>query len=88
MSMQDQIHEKLSEAFSPSVLDVIDESEQHRGHGGWREGGETHFRVVMTSESFTGMSRVNRQREVNRLLSEELASTIHALAMELRAPGE
>ncbi|MEM9098393.1 MAG: BolA family protein [Pseudomonadota bacterium] len=88
MSMQTTIHEKLSTAFAPSVLEVIDESEQHRGHGGWREGGETHFRVVMTAPEFAGMSRVNRQRAVNKLLAQELATTVHALAMELKAPGE
>lgn len=88
MSMQVQIHEKLSAALQPSHIEVIDESEDHRGHGGWREGGETHFRVVMTAARFEGMSRVNRQREINKLLAEELATTVHALAMELKAPGE
>ncbi|MEM6906021.1 MAG: BolA family protein, partial [Pseudomonadota bacterium] len=62
--------------------------EDHRGHGGWREGGETHFRVRMTSPAFTGQSRVARQRAVNKVLAEEMATTVHALAMELKAPGE
>ncbi|MEM8793578.1 MAG: BolA family protein [Pseudomonadota bacterium] len=88
MSMQTQIHKKLSAEFAPIALEVIDESEQHRGHGGWREGGETHFRVMMTTDSFAGVSRVGRQRAVNKILAEELATTVHALAMELKAPGE
>lgn len=88
MTMALQIETKLRAAFEPHSLDVIDESEEHRGHGGWREGGETHFRVRMTSAAMSGLSRVERQRAVNRCLTEELATTVHALAMELKAPGE
>ena len=88
MSMKTQIEDKLQAAFQPEMLEVIDESEQHRGHGGWREVCETHFKVRMTSTSFTGQSRVNRQRAVNKCLSDELASSVHALAMELRSPED
>ncbi|MEM9139648.1 MAG: BolA family protein [Pseudomonadota bacterium] len=88
MSMKERITRKLNEAFTPETLEVIDESEQHRGHGGWREGGETHFRVRMTAHVFVDQSRVNRQRAVNTCLAEELATTVHALAMELRAPND
>lgn len=88
MSMQKTITERLQAAFTPDHLEVLDESEDHRGHGGWREGGETHFRVRMTSPAFDGQSRVARQRAVNQELAEELKEQIHALAMELRAPGE
>lgn len=77
------IEAKLQEAFSPQVLEVIDESEQHRGHGGWREGGSTHFRVVMQSARFDGMSRVARSRAVHKVLSDELEGGVHALALEL-----
>lgn len=86
MSMQAQIESKLRDAFAPYELQVIDESEQHRGHGGWREGGETHFRVRMQSAAFAGQTRVARQRAVNTCLAEELATSVHALAMELSAP--
>lgn len=88
MSMQAQIESKLRDAFAPQVLEVIDESEQHRGHAGWREGGETHFRVHMVAAAMAGKSRIERQRAVNRCLAEELASTVHALAMDLRAPQD
>ena len=74
---------KLRAAFAPTALEVLDESEQHRGHGGWREGGETHFRVRMTAAAFDGVSRVERQRAVNRALADELAGPVHALALEL-----
>lgn len=85
MSMQQTITDKLTAAFAPSFLNVIDESENHRGHGGWREGGETHFRVQITAEKLQDMSRVNQHRAINEVLAGELASTIHALAIEVRA---
>ncbi|MEM0987887.1 MAG: BolA family protein [Pseudomonadota bacterium] len=88
MTMADRIQSKLTQVFAPESLEVIDESEQHRGHGGWREGGETHFRVRMISDSFTGQSRLARQRAVNTCLADEFADGVHALAMELRAPND
>ncbi len=81
------MREKLQAAFDPSALEVIDESEQHRGHGGWREGGETHFRVRITAQAFDGQSRVAAQRAVNKVLADELAGPVHALALELRGAG-
>jgi BolA protein len=88
VSTAEIIEKKLKTAFDPEVIELTDESEKHRGHGGWREGGETHFHLRMVSASFAGQSRVQRQRAVNRILAEELAGKVHALAMELRAPGE
>jgi BolA protein len=88
VSVTEIITEKLKNAFDPANFELIDESESHRGHGGWREGGESHFRLRMTSASFAGQGRVQRQRAVNKVLAEELAGPIHAFAMELRAPGE
>jgi BolA protein len=84
MSMSSTIQDKLQAAFAPSLLQVIDESEQHRGHGGWREGGETHFRVVIRSAQFDGMSRVARQRAVYGALREEMAGPVHALALDVQ----
>jgi BolA protein len=79
------IHRKLNEAFAPTRLEVVDESEAHRGHGGWREGGETHFRVVMRAPALAGLSRVARSRAVHKVLAEELAGRVHALALDLGA---
>ena len=81
------IEAKLRVAFAPETLEVIDESEQHRGHGGWREGGATHFRVVMRTAAFDGMSRVARSRAVHAVLRDELAGGVHALALELHGTG-
>ena len=88
MKVKDAISRKLNDALAPSSLSVIDESEQHHGHGGWREGGETHFRVNVVSAAFADKSRVERHRIVNGLLAEELAGRVHALAISAKAPGE
>ena len=88
MSTAQIIEKKLKDAFDPEVFELTDDSEKHRGHGGWREGGETHFHLHMVSAKFTGQGRVQRQRAVNKVLAEELVGLVHALAMELRAPGE
>lgn len=88
MTVAETIERKLRDAFAPVSFDLLDESEKHRGHGGWREGGETHFRLRMTAAAFAGQSRVARQRAVNKVLADELAGPVHAFAMELSAPGE
>ena len=88
MSVRERIEAKLTEAFQPEALEVRDDSERHRGHGGWREGGETHFHVTMTASAFAGEGRVARQRAVNRVLADELADRVHALGLTLKAPGE
>jgi BolA family transcriptional regulator, general stress-responsive regulator len=88
MSMRDHIAEKLRQAFQPERVEVVDESHLHHGHAGWREGGETHFRVRLVSAAFQGLSRVERHRRVNAALAEELRERVHALAIDARAPGE
>ena len=87
-AIAERITRKLTEAFAPQELKVIDESHQHQGHGGWREGGETHFRVNIVSEAFAGKSRLERHRLVNAALAQELADRVHALAIAAKAPGE
>jgi BolA protein len=88
MALKDWIAERLTEELSPSRLVVADESEQHRGHAGWRDGGETHFRLDIVSDAFAGKSRVERHRLVNSLLGEAFARGLHAVAIKARAPGE
>jgi BolA protein len=88
VSVKLQIEEKLSRAFQPESLRVVDESHLHAGHAGSRPGGETHFRVSVMSKSFAGKSRVERHRMVNTVLAEELAGPVHALAVHPAAPGE
>ncbi len=88
MPLQDWISATLRERLKPISLSVVDESHQHVGHGGWREGGETHFRLDIVSAAFQGKSRVERHRMVNDLLAEAFARGLHALAIKARAPGE
>ena len=88
MSTQDRIVEKLTKAFAPSGLDVIDESHLHEGHAAHRPGGETHFRVHIVSDAFVGKSRIARHRMVNETLAIELADRVHALAIHAKAPSE
>lgn len=77
----DEMRDRLA-ALAPTRLQVLDESESHRGHSGWREGGQTHFRVRMSAPGFAGMSRVQRHRLVHETLG-DIVPRIHALALEL-----
>lgn len=88
MSMQSLIEARLREALAPSRLAVIDESHLHAGHAGWREGGETHYRVEITADAFAGQSRVARHRLVNTALAEAFEKGLHALAIRAHAPDE
>lgn len=88
MSMSDRIRRKLKEAFGPVSIEVQDESHLHAGHAGARPGGESHFRVTIVAAAFDGMSRVDRQRRVYSVLSEEMAGPVHALALTIRTPKE
>jgi BolA family transcriptional regulator, general stress-responsive regulator len=84
----DLITEKLTEAFVPQSLEVVDESHQHEGHGGHQPGGESHFRVYIVSDAFWGKSRIERHRMINTALSRELQSGVHALAIHAATPEE
>ena len=88
MNMRQTITEKLHEAFTPESLDVQDESHLHEGHAGHRTGGETHFRIYIVSQAFKGKSRIERHRLINAALADELAASVHALAIHAQAPGE
>jgi BolA protein len=88
MRATDIITRKLTEAFAPESLRVIDESDRHAGHAGHRPGGETHFRLYIVSEAFRGKTRIERHRLVNTALAAELAGGVHALAIHAGAPGE
>jgi BolA protein len=88
MRTKDVITKKLTEAFAPQSLRVEDESHLHAGHAGHRRGGETHYRVYIVSDAFLGKSRIDRHRSVNAVLAQELAGSVHALAIHAAAPGE
>jgi BolA protein len=78
----------LEEALDPIHLVVNDDSERHRGHGGYNPAGESHFTVEIVATRFAGMNRVERQRAVNAALGDLLKERVHALAIRAKAPGE
>ena len=86
MSVKDEIHARLSAAFEPAELVVVDDSESHRGHAGYQEGGESHFNVHIRAQAFEGMSRIARHRSVHKALGAELVGRIHALALDIDTP--
>jgi BolA protein len=88
MRTVDLLTQKLTAAFTPQSLNVVDESHQHEGHAGARPGGQTHFRVYIVSASFKGKTRIERHRMINQALADDLAAGVHALAIHAAAPGE
>ena len=87
MTAADRITRKLTEAFRPDDLKVVDESHLHKGHAGHRPEGESHFRVKITAEAFKGKTRVETHRMVYEALKGEIARGVHALAIEAKAPA-
>ncbi len=83
-----RISAALTAAFAPDLVEVRDDSHLHAGHSGAREGGETHYGVLLVAASLEGKSRVDRSRAVHAVLAGELASGLHALALTLRTPAE
>ena len=83
MTVTQEITHKLQEAFAPRELDVVDDSESHRGHAGFQEGGESHFNVRIRADAFAGQSRIARHRAVHAALGKDLVGRIHALALDI-----
>ena len=82
MSVSTTIKKKLVEAFEPTRIDVIDESHLHAGHVGARPEGETHFRIIISSDFFSGKTRIEKQRKIYKVLVDELSGPVHALSIE------
>ena len=87
MTLADTIRTRLA-ALQPLSLELVDESEQHAGHSGWREGGGTHWRLAIVSPRFTGQNAVARHRMVYQAIGELMHNPIHALAITARTPEE
>ena len=88
MSVEETIREKLTAAFSPEALQVVNESHHHAGHAGSPGTGESHFSVRVVSPAFAGKSRLERHRMVNAVLADELAGKVHALAVAAMTPED
>ncbi|RVQ65971.1 BolA family transcriptional regulator [Croceicoccus ponticola] len=83
-----EIRQRLNAAFSPQTLVVSNDSANHRGHSGDDGTGESHFSVIIVADAFAGVSRLERQRMVNRALGDLPGQRVHALAIKASAPGE
>ena len=88
VSVADRLRTSLEDALRPMRLEIIDESARHHGHAGARPEGETHFRLLIVSEAFSGRSRIERQRMVHAAAAELLRSRIHALSIQALTPEE
>ncbi|HMI41933.1 MAG TPA: BolA family protein [Sphingomicrobium sp.] len=82
-----EMTKRLKAALAPTAIELIDDSEAHRGHAGHDERGESHFRLVIESAAFAGKSRVERQRMVYAALGDLLKDRVHALSITARPPG-
>jgi BolA protein len=79
---------RLNSSLSPTRIELVDESEQHRGHGGYNPAGESHFTLTIESAAFAGKNRVERQRLVYAALGDLMRERVHALSIKASAPGE
>ena len=84
MNYADLIEKKLRECFEPDLLKALDESELHRGHAGFKEGKQTHFRLVISAKNFEEMSRISRERAIHKALGSGIMQNIHALTIKFK----
>lgn len=84
MGIADLMAKQLTEAFAPTLLEIHDDSEKHRGHAGYQEGGESHWQIVISSAAFDGMNRLARHRAIHAALGKDIIGRIHALAIDIR----
>ena len=88
MSVEQEIRDRLTAAFAPEALEIVNDSHRHRGHAGAPGTGESHFTIKVVSAAFAGKSRLERHRMVNEVLAEALKGPVHALAIKALAPEE
>lgn len=86
--MATEMLRRLNSALTPTKLDLVDDSEQHRGHGGYNPAGESHFTLHIESPAFRGKTRVDRQRMIYSALGDLMRERVHALSIRASAPGE
>ena len=84
MGIADLMATRLTKAFAPTLLEIRDDSEKHRGHAGYQDGGESHWQIVISSAAFDGMNRLARHRAIHAALGKDIIGRIHALAIDSR----
>lgn len=88
MITEEYIQDKITQTMECSFIEVVDQSAAHKGHSGYREGGGSHFHVLVVSEAFEGLSKVKRHQKIYAALQEEMKQQIHALALKTMTPSE
>ena len=88
MTMDEIIKEKLQRALAPESIELYNDSHKHAGHAGDDGSGQTHYRLIIVSERFAGLGRIDRQRLVYETLKHEMQNGIHALNVKALAPSE
>ena len=83
MGLASEIESRLRAAFDVQELQIIDESEKHRGHAGYQDGGESHWHLVIKAEALTPMSRIARHRAIHNAIGKDIIARIHALSIEI-----
>ena len=83
MAVSDEMRDRLTKALSPTVLKIRDDSESHRGHAGFQEGGESHFHVTISADALSKLNRVARHRAIHDALGRDLMGRIHALELKI-----
>lgn len=86
INVAEEIEGNLREAFDPKELSVVDDSESHRGHAGFQEGGQSHFNVRIRSDAFSGLGRLARHRAIHAAIGPDVIARIHALAIDADTP--
>ncbi|MBV1903745.1 MAG: BolA family transcriptional regulator [Marinosulfonomonas sp.] len=84
MTVAEEISRRLHAAFAPRLLEIENQSEQHRGHAGFQEGGESHYHVTISAPELDGMNRLARHRAVHSAIGKDLLESIHALALDIQ----
>ena len=87
-TIAERLRRKLGDALAAERLEIIDESDRHKGHAGHDGRGESHFRVTVVADRFDGLSRLERQRMVYAIVADEMAERVHALALTTLTPSE
>ena len=85
MAVADEIHDRLTVALMPKRLEIRDDSESHRGHAGFQEGGESHFHVTISADKLDALNRVARHRAIHTALGQDLMGRIHAREIKIEA---
>ena len=88
MRRKNNIENLILNNYEPNFFSVIDVSEKHRGHQNFKEGVESHFEVIIVSEKFTNLSRIERHRMVNLTLNKEFSSDLHSVVLKTYTPEE